>query len=440
MEPAGRSESETENPKVQWTPRGGLSVNVSGLPAAPNPLPVHITEEAGMTAAWDDDFRVEPLVAEGDKVAQGAPVLRSRRYPDIVVTAPMSCRVATVGLNAGRRLSRIVFFSESDAGRHEFDVTAAKGLTDADAIRKSLQESGLWRFLRSRPFGQEPRPDEKPSAVMVMAIDTRPDAPDPRLALAGREAAFERGLRALSVLCDGPVYVCQARGKSIIDAKGAGDRIKIIKSGVRHPWGLAGFQIHKTHPAETSKPVWDLHAEDVAGFGEFLETGLVPETRLITVTGSALREQRYVRCQPGADLRGLSHGLVKPGRHAILSGSALDGHEARWLGLRHRQTTVLSGDAGGHRRHWFLSALQGASRPLPLIPTAAVDQAMGGELPAPALLRALSSGDTETAVKLGALSFVAEDMALIDYVTGAEPRFSEVLTALLERIEQEEVG
>ena len=81
-----------------------------------------------------------------------------------------------------------------------------------------------------------------------------------------------------------------------------------------------------------------------------------------------------------------------------------------------------------------------ASRPLPIIPTAAVDQAMGGELPAAALLRALSSGDTETAVKLGALSFLAEDMSLVDYVTGAEPRFSDVLTALLERIEQEEVG
>ncbi len=425
---------------MQWPLKGGLSVNVADLPVPSRPVPVQITEEAGLTAAWDDDFRVEPLVAEGDRVAQGAPVLRSRHYPEIVVTAPMAARVAKIGLNAGRRLSRIVFYAESDAGRHSFDTKTARDFETPEATRTALQESGLWSFFRSRPFGQEPVPAEVPTAIVVMALDTRPGAPDPRLALAGREEQFVRGLRALLTLGDGPVYICQAPGKPVFDTKGMGDRVRVVKSGDRHPWGLAGFQIHRIHPAESGKPVWDLHAEDVAGIGAFLETGLVPETRLISVTGTALREQRYVHCQPGADLRGLSHGLVKPGRHSILSGSALDGHEARWLGPRQRQSTVLSGDTGGHRHHWFLSALQGASRPLPIIPTAALDQAMGGDLPTAALLRALSSGDAETAVKLGALSFLAEDMALVDYVTGAEPRFSDVLTTLLERIAEEELG
>lgn len=425
---------------MQWKLRGGLSVHVAGVPSLSTPVPVHITEEAGLTASWDDDFRVEPLVGEGDRVAQGTPVLRSRHYPEIFVTAPMAARVARIGLNAGRRLSRIVFYRESDGDRYAFDTRTAKASDAPLAVRTTLQESGLWSALRSRPFGREPLPDETPAAIVVMALDTRPGAPDPELALAGREEEFALGLRALLSLSDGPVFVCQPAGRDLFDAKGLSPRLHVIKSGGRHPWGLAGFQIHSIHPAEMGKPVWDLHAEDVAGIGAFLETGLVPETRLVSVTGSALREQRYVKCQPGADLRGLSHGLVKPGRHTILSGSALDGREARWLGPRHRQATVLSGDTGGHRRHWFLSALQGASRPLPIIPTAAIDQAMGGGLPAAALLRALSAGDAETAVKLGALSFVAEDMALVDYVTGAEPRFSEVLTALLERIEQEELG
>ena len=425
---------------MQWTLSGGLSVRVAGLPVPPDPVPVQITEEAGLTAAWDDDFRVEPLVAEGDKVAQGAPVLRSRRFPEIVVTAPMAARVAKIGLNAGRRLSRVVFYAEADSGRHEYNTQTVRNLDNTAALRAVLQESGMWRVFRSRPFGQEPLPGEAPTAIIVMARDTRPAAPDPRMAIKGREEDFGRGLAALCALGDGPVYVCQARGADLCDAKGLGNRVRFEKSNGKHPWGLAGFQIHKLHPAETGKPVWDVHAEDVAGLGAFLATGLVPDTRLVSISGTALREQRFVRCQPGADLRGLSHGLVKPGQHAILSGSALDGHEARWLGLRHRQTTVLSGAGGSHRRHWFLSALQGASRPLPIIPTAAVDQAMGGAMPAAALLRALSAGDAETAVKLGALSFLAEDMALIDYVTGAEPRFSEVLTALLERIAEEEVG
>ncbi len=418
--------------------RSGLTVHVEA-PAPIHPIATQITEEAGISAARDDDFRVEPLVKEGDRVAQGAPVLRSRRQPELIVTAPMAARVAAIGLRAGHRLSQMVFFHEPDAGRHEHDVGAAQSLDNRGAVREALLGSGLWRSFRSRPFGQVPAPKEAPAAIIVMALDTRPAAPDPRLAIADRDDDFERGLRALTLLTEGTIFLCQNRGPELLHEGGLDKRVRIVKCGGEHPWGLAGFQIHRHSPAELGRRVWDINAEEVVGIGAFLRTGLVPETRLVTVTGPALREQSMVRCQPGADLRGLSYRLVRPGPHVILSGSALDGHEARWLGHRDRQATVIPDEAPSRGDHWFLSALQRASRPLPVIPTAAVDQAMGGEFPAAALLRALSVGDSETAIRLGALSLLAEDLALVDYVTCAEPRHSQMLTHILGRIEAEEV-
>lgn len=423
---------------MPWPFTTGLTVHVPEAAVPTAPIATHITEEAGISAAWEDDFRVEPLVEEDDRVAQGEPVLRSRRQPEVVITAPMAARIATIGLGAGRRLSQLVFFREPDMGRYEHDIETARPLDDPAAVRSALLDAGLWRLVRSRPFGQVPAPKEKPSAIIVMALDTRPAAPDPRLAIGNRHDEFEHGLRALALLTDGPIFICQDHGPELFYAGGLDGRVRIMKSDAEHPWGLAGFQVHRHFPARPDHPVWDIHAEDVAGLGEFLLTGLVPETRLISVTGSALTEQRMVRCQPGADLRGLSYRQVAPGRHSILTGSALDGQEARWLGLRDRQATVISGEMPSRSHHWFLSALQRASRPLPVIPTAALDNAMGGELPAAALLRALSVGDSETAVRLGALSLVAEDLALVDYVTGAEPRLSEMLTRMLGNIEAEE--
>lgn len=423
---------------MPWPYKNGLNIRVADDPPQAGPISEQITEEAGITADWDDDFRVEPLVKEGDIVAQGAPVLRSRRHPEIVVTAPMAARVATIGLGAGRRLSQIVFFREAEAGRHAFDTGAAHKLEYPEAVRELLQQTGMWRLLRSRPFGQVPHPGETPSAIVVMALDTRPSAPDPRIALKGRENDLDRGLRALAMLTSGPIFFCQDMGSEVIDRDLLPETGQLIRSPKKHPWGLAGHQVHTLCPALTNKRVWDVHAEDVANIGTLLETGLIPETRLISVTGPELREQRLVRCQPGADLRGLSYGLANPGQHSILSGSALDGHEARWLGLRDRQTTVIEGQAHAHRHHWFLSALQRASRPLPVIPTAAVDQAMGGVMPAVALLRAIASGDSETATRLGVLSLLPEDLTLIDYVTGAGERYSDMLATLLARIAAEE--
>jgi Na+-transporting NADH:ubiquinone oxidoreductase subunit A len=124
----------------------------------------------------------------------------------------------------------------------------------------------------------------------------------------------------------------------------------------------------------------------------------------------------------------------------VLSGSALDGRESHWLQLRDRQVTVLDTPHRPTAPHWFQAALSRASRPKPLIPTAAIDQAIGGALPAMSFLRALSTGDTETFSQLGGLSLLEEDVALVDYVSRAEPSIRSLLNAMLERIASEEVG
>lgn len=403
-------------------------------------IETRITDQCALFSRPDEDDRVDMLVSAGDKVAQGAPVLRSRRHPELVQVAPAAGQVAAVELGPGRRLSHVTIFHEPAAGRFTHDVAAARAGGDAAALRAVLLSAGLWPQFRSRPFGRVPPPAEQPSAIFVMALDTRPDAPPPRLALAGREEELARGLRALSDLTDGPVFAFQDRGAEIPGLAGGGERCRVAKVGAAHPHGLAGVQIAARHPAGIGRAVWDIHAEDVAGIGAFLETGLVPEARLVGVAGPALRETRLVRCQPGADLRALCFDILKPGSQRLLSGSLLDGVEGRWLGRWHRQVSALASSSREPYRHWFSAALRQAGRPLPLIPTAALERAFGGVLPAVPLLRALASNDAETAVRLGALSLVEEDVAQADYASAAAPRLSAMLRAMLDRIAVEDAA
>ena len=407
----------------------GLRLPAIAVPPPLGDCPVVLTDEAALVPGPGEELRVEPLVAEGAAVAQGQPLLRLRAAPEIALVAPMAGRVARIELAPGRRLVQLVLFHEGgDRHRHDpADAGAEAGL------RALMQAAGLWRALRSRPFGHMPRAGERPAAIFVMAADTRPGAPDPRMAITGREEDFAAGCRALARLTQGQVWICDGAGDLPVP-EGA----RVVRCGGLHPQGLPGIRIHRLHPARTGAPVWDIHAEDVADLGALLATGLLPETRLVAVTGAALREARLLRCQPGADLRGLAHGFVKPGPHELLSGSALDGRRARWLGPCDRQACVLPQGAGGPHRHWFAAALRKAARPMPVIPTAALDQAMGGGIPAAALVRALASGDAEAAVRLGALSLLEEDLALADYVTGAEPRISAQLRAVLDAVEAEE--
>ena len=393
-----------------------------------------ITDEAGVQNPDGQNLRVVPLAEEEEMVAQGAPVAELRGAPGVNLVAPMPGRVARISLLPGRKLSEIVLFHEVNGAVKKHGTSCAD---TENGLRDLLQSAGLWTWLRRRPFGGIPATAERPAAIVVMAIDTRPLAPDPREALFGREEAFARGVEALTALTDGPVFVCLEPGRPLFEPRFGKGRVRVIECGLRHPQGSPGIRVHDLAPATTEMPVWDVHAEDVAALGEFLETGVLSMMRHVTVTGPALRESRRVRAQPGADIRELVRRFVTPGEHVLISGSALDGHEAHWLAPRHRQVTVLPRETQSRRQHWLVAALTRSAGPKPIIPTAALSHAFGGGLPAAPFVRALSSGDDETAMKLGVLSLLEEDVALADYVLGGDAHLAQLLRGMLDRIEVE---
>lgn len=415
----------------------GLTPEVRTPAWAGHDIGEHITEEAAITAPPGDTLRVEMLAEEDAVVAAGAPVARLRDAPAIVLTAPMAARIARVSLRAGRRLSEIVLFRETGGDVQSHDIGAAAEGSD-EALLSLLMASGFWPRLRRRPFGRIPPPGERPVAIFVMATDTRPLAPDPILALAEREEDFARGLAALAAVAQEGIFVCQPTGASLPGRDR--EKVRIVSTTGRHPQGLAGVRIHAACPADPERAVWELHAEDVADLGVLLAEGHLPQTRLVTVAGPALTETRRLRCQIGADMRALTYGAIHPGPHRILSGSALDGRPGHWLAPRDRQVTVLHGEEAAPKPHWFLAALTRWSLPRPVIPTAALDAAAGGAFPVMAMIRALSVGDDETAIRLGALSLIEEDLALIDYVTGGRPHVSDLLREMLNRVEAEVAG
>lgn len=412
----------------------GLTPRFASPPVdAADPVEV-ITQEAGIRTSIGQTLRITALVKEDELVNQGAPLARLRDMPHVQFVAPMPGRVARISLQPGRKLSEIVLFRETggDVVRHDH----ANATTEPD-LRHLMQNAGLWPWLRRRPFGGMPADDERPAAIVVMAVDTRPFAPDPRQALADRHEAFARGLQALTLLTDGPVLVCQQSGPPLFEAGLADGRVRAVACGARHPQGSAGFRIHALAPATIETPVWDIHAEDVAALGDLLTAGVLPMTRLVRVAGAGLRESRLIRTQPGADLRELTHRAVAPGAHMLMSGSPLDGHEAHWLAPRHRQITVLPRQQKGKPPHWFVAALTHSGLPKPVIPTAALTHAFGAALPAVPFVRALSSGDDEMAMKLGVLSLLEEDLGLADYVLGGEAQLAELLRGMLDRIRTE---
>ncbi|SHG88987.1 Na(+)-translocating NADH-quinone reductase subunit A [Marivita hallyeonensis] len=403
-------------------------------PAGPSEIEDVVTEEAAIRPPLGRAVAVTPLVKEGDTVARGAALACLRHAPDVCFAAPIAGKVARMSLLPGRRMSEIVLFRDDSGGVETHDTNKAD---TQSGLRRLMQDAGMWPRIARRPFGGMPHHAETPAAIFVMATDTRPQAPNVQKALDGQRDAFARGLDALTLLTDGPVVLCHPEGVPGVDTKAVSDRIQFAPRGTRHPQGSPGICIHQLYPADIDTPVWDVHAEDVAALGTLLTTGSLPMTRLVSIAGPALRESRTVRTHIGADLRQLTQRIVAPGPHLLMSGSPLDGLSARWLGGRDRQVAVLPRAAPARQTHWLFAALTQSAGTRPAIPTTALSQAFGGALPAAAFIRALASGDEETAMTFGLLSLLEEDVALADYVLSEGGTLLAQFRALLDHVETE---
>lgn len=392
-------------------------------PAADKHVPV-----SGVLGADYPGLRPEVLVAPGDRVLAGDTLFRDRHRPDIVITAPRGGTVTKVSLGARRRLS-VIEIEAGDAPPRRFEPHAE----GRAAIVSLLLASGLWTAITARPFGRIPDPDVVPDAIFVSAYDTAPLAADMDVALAGAEEVLQRGLAALEHLTEGPVYLCQGPGAPLVQPRG---RVRVERFRGPHPAGLPGTHVDRLHPVDPGRSVWQIHAQDAVAIGHLLDTGTLPTSRVIALSGAGVASPRLLRVPHGARLDLLTADEVRPGNWRLLSGSPLGGHAGGYLHRRHWQVTVAPDhpERPARKRGWWPTATH-RLRPPAVIPTRALDMALGPAIPAMPLIRALSAGDVETAARLGCHALLEEDIALLDYAAGGDTGLAQALRRVLDELE-----
>ena len=400
------------------------------------------TKSSSSAAVLGRDFpgvKFEVLVDVGARVAAGEPMLRDRHRTDIVFTAPLSGTIAAVNRGARRALLSIQVVADGGGGATAgFPIPA---VLDKDAARHLMLVSGLWTTLRKRPFGHIPDPDAEPNALLITAIDTEPLAPDPALVIAAHADPFTSGLKALTAICDAPVYLCQATGAEI--PMGQSNRVRVAEFSGPHPAGLPGTHIFSLCPIGfNGSEVWHIGYQDVIALGHLVITGKPWLQRVVTIAGPAVQHPRLLTVPLAAAVDELVAGELKEGPVRVISGSALSGHTARgaeaFLGQRHNQVTVLPEAASENprRRHGAFDTWLGGD-PGPLIPIGDLERlAPPGILPVP-LMRALLVGDIERARELGALELVEEDLALITYGCSSKNDYGKLLRDVLDQLHKE---
>jgi len=458
----------------------GLSLPITGLPAQSvedAPMTAHVA----VVAADFVGMKARMHVEVGADVSRGQLLFEDRKAEGVRHTAPGAGTVVAIHRGARRALLSVVIELNAreragelaDADYTTFESYTGKPAAElnGDQVRELLVESGLWTGFRTRPYNRQPATETSPKSIFITAMDTRPLAADPAVALAGLEEDFAAGATAVSKLTDGKTFLCRAPGSNL--GNGLSD-VQIEEFSGRHPAGLAGTHIHTLDPVDRNKVVWHIGYAEVANIGALLRTGQLDLPRVVSIGGPAMTRPRLLRTRVGASLQSLLEGETKDGENRIIAGSVLDGRAAytRDSSAEHRSIHAylgrydlqVSGLAEGREREFlgwlkpgmdrfstlptYLSALFGGSKKFDMttstggseramVPIGMYERVFPLDILPTFLLRAIAVDDVERAEALGVLELAEEDLALCTVVCPGKYNYGPILRRNLEIIEKE---
>jgi Na+-transporting NADH:ubiquinone oxidoreductase subunit A len=445
----------------------GLNVPITGEPeqviSAGNP-----SKKVALVGYDYVGMKPTLAVSIGDKVKLGQLLFTDKKMAGVKYTSPAGGTVVEINRGAKRVFESIVIEVDEKEEEITFDAYKEDQLDslDTEKLKTQLIDSGMWTSLRERPYGKVANPGINPHSLFITAMDTNPLAPSLEKILEDQASAdaFKNGLKVVSNLTEGTLYLCKSLGASIPVI--SLDRLSVEEFSGPHPAGNAGTHIHYLDPVHRANTVWHLDAQDVIAIGKFFTTGKIPVERIVSVAGPAIKKPRLIKTRIGACIESLTRDELKESDTGtrVISGSVLSGRTASgtlaYLGRYHQQVSALNESNKRSFLGWLAPGLNLFSRKRILLsslmpgkkfdfttdmnggkravfPIGSYESVMPMDTEITYLLRALMVDDIEEAENLGCLEMVEEDLALCSYVSPAKLEYGEVLRRNLTIIEKE---
>lgn len=441
------------------TIKKGLDIHLAGAVAEGSTLGEC---RCATVAIVPDDFTgliPKMELREGDPVKAGQPLFHSKLDEKLKVVSPVSGTLKAVVRGERRKIERVVV-EVGDGAPMRFDVTGA--LSDAEAARELLLSSGLWAMMRQRPYDIVPAASTRFRDIFVSGFDSAPLAWY-KTSFSGDEIkALEAGIKLLSLLTDGKVYVSRRSGMNLPDLKGA----EMVDMTGPHPASNAGTVIAAVKPVNKGETVGCLDLPTLLRIGGLALGGILDTTTTVAVTGSEVKTPCLVETYIGAEISAIIRdNLVDDGRHKrIISGNVLTGvavKEDGYLRLPYRQITVIpEGDDADEFMGWaslspkkqstsptfpghFLSRklfspdarLLGGRRAM--IMSGEYDKVFPMDILPEYLIKAILAKDIDRMEQLGIYEVAPEDFALAEYVDTSKLELQKIVREGLDYLRKE---
>ena len=440
--------------------RKGLDINLKGKASAE----IMSVKEPGFYALCPDDFTgVTPkvVVKEQEYVLAGGPLFIDKNHPEVKFVSPVSGVVTSVERGARRKVLSITVEAAPEQDFEEFGKQNVSTM-NGEAVKEALLGSGMFAFIKQRPYDVVADPTVAPRAIFVSAFDTNPLAPDFEMALKGEELNFQAGLDALAKMAKTYLSISvNQKSPALTQAK----NVVVTAFDGPHPAGNVGVQINHIAPVNKGETVWTIDAQAVIFIGRLFNTGRVDLTRMVAITGSEVKKAAYCKLKVGALLTDVLAGNVNNGKELrYISGNVLTGKQISangFLGAFHSQVTVIPEGSDVHemfgwimprfnefstsrsyfswlmgKKEYTLDArVKGGERHM--IMSNEYDRVLPMDIMPEYLIKAIIAGDIDRMEQLGIYEVAPEDFALCEFVCSSKMELQRIVRDGLDMLRRE---
>ena len=283
-------------------------------------------------------FKPHLEVRVGDKVKAGSVLFTDKNRPEIRFCSPVSGEVTEVRRAERRRITDVVVKAD---GNNEYEKFDTSNLSSKDAVKNLLLQSGVWPYLRQRPFNIIADPKQDAKAVYISTFDSAPLAADYQFVLKDQLADFQAGVDLLSKLA--PVYVG-------FDNKISGNIFQNVKNATLtgfegpHPAGNAGVQISHVCPVNKGEMVIVVNPQDVVIVGRLAKSGIYDAKKTIALVGGKVKSPAYYSTVANAKIDGIISGNYETEDARIIGGNVLTGTKLSadgYLGFYDNEISII---------------------------------------------------------------------------------------------------
>ena len=440
--------------------RKGLDINLKGKAAEE----LVTVKEPGFYALVPDDFPgVTPkvVVKEQEYVMAGGPLFIDKNHPEVKFVSPVSGVVTSVERGARRKVMNIVVEAAAEQDYEEFGKQDVARM-NADRVKELLLQSGMFAFIKQRPYDVIADPAVAPRAIFVSAFDSNPLAPEFEFVLKGEEANFQTGLDALAKIAKTYLGISvKQKSAALTQAK----NVTITAFDGPNPAGNVGVQINRVAPVVKGETVWTIDPQAVIFIGRLMNTGRVDMTRTVAVTGSEVLKPAYTKLRVGALLTSVFAGNVTKDKELrYISGNVLTGKQVSpngFLGAFHSQVSVIPEGNDIHEMlgwimprfnqfsvnhsyfSWLLgkkeytidARIKGGERHM--IMSGEYDKVFPMDILPEFLIKAIIAGDIDRMEALGIYEVAPEDFALCEFVDSSKLELQRIVRAGLDMLRAE---